>query len=118
MAFPDPIDITVNAVPVSMPRVRVGDFSASYQNSAETFLMEISHQTSKQGRVRSLAKLIEKAVVQNPLDSSNDYDTAQIHIVIDRPGFGFTEARIDQLVQAFKAWLTTANVGKLYGKQS
>jgi hypothetical protein len=116
--FSEPISITVNSIAQSLPRVNSGNLSATYQKADETFVLEISHQTTAKGRVRTLVKFVEKAVVTNPLDSSNDYDTATIQFVIDRPLYGFSEARIDQLVQGLKAWLTTANVGKLYGKES
>jgi hypothetical protein len=116
--FTEPIQLTINAVPHDLPRIRVGDLSASYAKADETLIFEISHQTTKQDRVRSMIRLVEKAVVTNPLDNSNDYDTATIQMTIDRPLYGFSETRIDQLVQGFKAFLTTANVGKIYGKQS
>lgn len=116
--FSDPQSITVNAVAQSMPRVETGARKSTYQKNDETFTLNISHQATSNNRIRSLAKFTEKAIVTNPLDSSNDYDTCSLSLVIDRPQFGFTMTRVEQLVAGFVAYLTTGNVDKLYGQES
>jgi hypothetical protein len=118
MAFSDPQSITVNSVAQSMPRIETSARKSIYQKNDQTFTLEISHLTTNAGRVRSLAKFSERAVVTNPLDSTNDYDTLSIQMVIDRPSFGFSMTRLEQDVAGFVAWLTTGNVDKLYGQES
>jgi hypothetical protein len=65
-----------------------------------------------------MVRIDQRAIVTNPLDSTNDYDTLSFYSVIDRPVYGFTTAQIEQLVTGFQAWLTTGNVDKLIGTES
>lgn len=116
--FPDPTTITINSVAKSLARVSVGDQKSTYQNADETFLLEISHQAAGKGRTRSFVRLTQRAVVSNPLDSTNDYDDLVAYIVIDRPAFGFTMVQVEQLVGGLKDFLTNATIDKLYGKES
>lgn len=116
--FADPQSITVNSVAKSMPRVETDGKSAIYQIADETFTMTISHTDLKNGRTRSMVRVDQKAVVTNPLDSTNDYDTLSFYSVIDRPKFGFTSAQVGYLVAALQAWLDGTAVGKLYGHES
>jgi hypothetical protein len=122
MALADPQVITVNAVAKSMPRIftsSVGNkTSAEYSIADGTFDLIVSHQTNADGRIRSLIRFQQKAVVQNPLDLTNDYDTMSFQIVCDRPSFGFTQTQMDQLWAGFKAWLDSTMIGKIYGRES
>lgn len=115
--FTDPQSVTVNAVAKSMPRVSTKDLSSQYANADETFRLNLSHQRSNK-RIRSMARIDQKAIVADPLTAVNDYDTLSFYVVIDRPEVGFTVTDVDNLVQGFKAWLTTASVTALYGLQS
>jgi hypothetical protein len=118
MAFTDPQTITVATVAQTMPRIETNGQKSVYQKADQTFTFTISHQNAPGNRVRSLTKFEEKAVVPDPLTSVNDYEHASIQLVIDRPLAGFSQTRIDQLVQGFKSWLTTTAVGQLYGRES
>jgi hypothetical protein len=116
--FADPQSVTVNAVAQSMARISSKDTSSIYSKSDQTFKLTVSHTPSKD-RVRSMARIDQRAVVTNPLDSTqSDYDTLSVYTVIDRPNYGFTTAQIEQLVTGFQAWLTTGNVDKLIGMES
>jgi hypothetical protein len=65
-----------------------------------------------------MARVDNRAIVTNPLDSSNDYDTLSFYIVIDRPEFGFSGTDVSNLVTGFKTWLDATMVGKLFGQES
>jgi hypothetical protein len=113
----DPQTITVNAVAKTMPKVSSTGTSTTYQLADKSFKLTISHQESK-GRIRSLAKVEQRAVVADPLTSVNDYETLALHVVVDRPEVGFSSTQVDQLVAGFKTWLDSTMVGKLYGQES
>lgn len=115
--FADPQSVTVNAVAQSMPRVSSKELSSIYSKSDGTFKLTISHTPSKD-RIRSMVRIDQRAIVTNPLDSTNDYDTLSFYSVIDRPVYGFTTAQVEQLVAGFQAWLTAGNVDKLIGTES
>lgn len=117
--FPDPMTgLSINSVAQSLPRVSMGDLKGIYQTNDEVFKMTISHTVQGNGRVRSLVRLDHRKIVTNPLDSSNDFDTASIQLIIDRPAYGFSVTEIDYDVQGLKGWATTAFVTKLFGKES
>lgn len=116
--FADPQSITVNGVAHSLPRIAVGDLSASYEQNDGTFHLDISHQVTKQDRVRSLVRVSQKKVVTDPLNSVNDYDNLTLTFTLDRPSYGFSQTETEQLVAGLVAWLTTGNVDKLYGRES
>jgi len=116
--FTDPQTITVNAVAQAMPRVETNTRKSIYQKNDQSFTLTLSHQTGKDGRVRHLARFDQRAVVTNPLDSTNDYDTLSFYVVIDRPAYGFTMVQTEQLITGFKAWLDNTCVDKLWGQES
>lgn len=129
--FTDPLPgVSINSVSQVLPRVTLINETASkpsdltgrvgsvYQKADGLITVTVSHQTQKNGRVRTSVVLEQKAVVTNPLDSSNDYDTLSCTFVLDRPSFGFTITQVEQLTAALTGWLITANVDKLYGKES
>lgn len=117
MAFADPQVVTVNAVAQSMPRVMVSGQSSTYQKSDLSFTLTISHQMSK-GRVRSMARIDQRAIVPDPLTAVNDYETLSFYGVIDRPEAGFSSTQSEQLITGFKTWLDSTVMGKLFGRES
>jgi hypothetical protein len=116
--FSDPQSVTVNSVAQSMPRVSQKDRSSVYMKGDQSYTLTISHLPAAKGHIRSLVRLDQRAVVTNPLDSTNDYDTMSFYVVLDRPIYGFTQAQAEQLVAGFQAWLTSGNVDKLWGQES
>lgn len=116
--FADPQSVTVNAVAKSMPRVETGTRKCIYQMNDQTFTLTISHQTQTNGRIRHMVRIDQRAIVTDALSNTNDYDTLSYYFVIDRPGYGFTMAQVEQLVAGLNAWTTTANVDKIFGQES
>lgn len=122
----DPQTVTVNSVAKVMPKVVAGSYSSKYKLADESFALDISHETSKKKtnpvlglRIRSMAKITQRALVTSPLDSTqSDYDFLSLHCVLDRPEYGFTQAQVEQLVTGFQTWLNTTMVGKLFGGES
>lgn len=115
--FADPQTITVNAVAQVMARTLIAGTSSVYEKNDGTFKLTISHQISK-GRVRSMARLDQKAIVPDPLTAVNDYETLSFYCVIDRPEAGFSSAQSEQLITGVKTWLTSTVMGQLYGRES
>lgn len=116
--FADPQSVTVNAVAQSMPRIDTGNKRTIYQKADGTFTLTISHQVVSGDRVRSMARIDQKAIVPDPLTAVNDYETLSFYVVIDRPLAGFTSTQTDQLITGFKSWLDSTAIGKLYGQES
>jgi len=115
--FTDPQVVTVNAVAQSMPRVSSSGLKTIYQKSDGNWIFTISHQPGK-GRVRSMVRIDQRAVVADPLTAVNDYETLSFYVVLDRPDYGFTMTQCEQLVTGFKTWLDNTAVDKLFGQES
>jgi hypothetical protein len=115
--FADPQSITINAVAKSMARYLSEGLKSVYQTADETFRLTISH-TKSGDRTRSMVRIDQRAIVTNPLDSTNDYDTLSFYCVLDRPSYGFTQAQIEYLVAGLKTWLDNTALGKLTGSES
>lgn len=115
--FADPQVVTINAVAKSMPRVTSDGTKSLYQMTDESFKLTISHQKSNQ-RIRSMARIDQRAIVPDPLTAVNDYETLSFYCVVDRPLVGFTQTQVDQLIAGLKTWLDTTASGKLYGQES
>jgi hypothetical protein len=115
--FSDPQTVTVNAVAQAMPRVETSGRKTIYQKSDQSFTLTLSH-TPSRDRVRSMARVDQKAVVADPLTAVNDYETLSFYVVIDRPLAGFTSTQTEQLITGFKTWLDSTAIGKLFGQES
>lgn len=115
--FADPQSVTINTVPVSLPRVLVGSGEATYRSADETVQMRISHQDSK-GRKRRMVRLDQTVIAADPLTAENASQKAGIYLVVDEPSFGFTDTQLDYLVDALIAWLSSANIAKILGGES
>ena len=115
--FSDPQSVTVNSVAQSMPRVETNGRKSVYRKADETYTLTISH-TPNKDRVRSMARIDQKAVVPDPLTSVNDYETLSFYVVVDRPLAGFTMTQTEQLIAGFKTWLDNTAIDKLFGQES
>jgi hypothetical protein len=129
----DPTTITVNAVAQAMPRVSQNGTSSLYRKTDGTFRLEVSHQmneqkrarnttsgvqTVKQTAIRSLVKFVKRAIVADPVSSTNDYEELAIQLVIIRPEVGFTATDLDQCWAGFKTWLDSTQSAKIFGLES
>jgi hypothetical protein len=119
----DPSVLVIDGNSVNCARISSGQTSDGlttiYQNSDRTVTFSVSQKTTNKDRVRVTVRLDVKAVVTNPLNSTDqDYDTNTVYVVMDRPLFGFSEADVEKHVEALKAFLTSTNIGKLYGGES
>lgn len=117
MAFSDPQSVTVNGSAQSMPNIAVSPNATTYQSADENYVLVISHQVTGKDRHRALVKLTERKVVTDPLASTNDYDTIQVSVTIDRPTVGWTATQTNYVVQALTGWLNSTAVSKLFGKE-
>lgn len=115
--FADPQVITVNAVAQSMPRISTNGLKTTYQKNDMSYTLNISH-TPVKDRIRSMARIDQRAVVPDPLTAVNDYETLSFYVVVDRPTAGFSSTQVDQLITGFKTWLDSTAIGKLFGQES
>lgn len=116
----DPQSITINAVPISLPRISAGDLTARYQSADGGHAVRIQHSVTN--RERSLVRLDLSKVGTDPFLStvSRTY-TGAVYLVIERPlnGAGFSDTEISQATAGFLAYCNVAGfVDKVIGFQS
>lgn len=116
MSFSDPQSVTIDAVPYSMPRVTTEATKSLYSTADEGLKMTVSHQESKT-RTRRMVRLDKRVVAADPLTAVNVYQTVGVYLVVDEPEYGFSDDAIDDIIQGFKTWLSTANVLKILGSE-
>lgn len=117
--FVDPQSVTVDAVANSLPRVAVGDRTATYSNGDDSLTLTISHTASNRGRVRRVARLDFSEISADPfLPSQNLAVSGSAYLVIDEPLNGFTDAELLTKVKALRDWLNDANVTKILAGES
>lgn len=115
--FADPQSVTINAVPISLPKVETNGTKSLYSAADESLKMTISHQETNAGRTRRMVRLDKRVVATDPLGSEQVYQTLGIYLVIDEPEYGFSDSDIDYTVQGLKTWLSSANVAKVCGAE-
>lgn len=112
MAFADPQSITVNAVPVSMPRTGFGDSAGQFTSADGNYQFSVSHSYGK--RMRRVVRVQQKKTSADPLiPSQNVASTMGTYLVVDHPVNGFTVAEQKYLVDALVAYLTASSGAKV-----
>lgn len=109
MSLSTPQSITIDAVSTDLNRIEDEKSSSIYSSDDGTLTLRVSHQASGK-RVRRMARIDKKVIASDPLTSISQYQTAGIYVVIDEPEFGFATADIEDIVEALKTWLTSANI--------
>lgn len=115
--FTDPITITLNGVVHTLNKIDSMGRRSVYTTGDQNLRCEISHQPLKNGRVRSLVKIVQRKSVLDPISQKTDYDTTGVNITLDRPEYGWTPTELNYLVQGGFAFLSAAHVTKLIEQQ-
>lgn len=114
----DPQSITVNTVPVSLPRIaQTPNGFVTYADIDGQFALQISHDKGTKGSDRHVIKCSEVKPVTQPDGSSIDR-IASVHTVITVPKEGFTSEQVDDIREALAGFLTNANVIRILGFES
>lgn len=118
--FSDPLSVTINAVAQSLPRVSVGDHTASYTKDDETINITISHTTSNRGRVRRVVRLDVNKMAADPFVVNNlRRVNSAVYLVLDEPKDGaFSNAELLANAKGLVSFLTDANLTKVIAGES
>jgi hypothetical protein len=120
MSFADPQSVTINAVPISLPRVSSGVSSGSFSASDGNTKLLVSHAYGK--RVRRTVRLDIRKIAADPyLTSTNVPYTMSAFLVVDHPLAGFTNTELKYQVDGLTGYLTGtsgARVTQLLGGEN
>lgn len=109
MSLATPQSVTIDGVASDLNRILDDKTASKYTNSDGTIDLVVSHQAGK-NRTRRMVRLNQTVVAADPLTAVNSYQTAGVYIVVDEPNVGFTDAELEDLVDALKLWLTSDNI--------
>lgn len=118
--FTDPQSVTLSSVAQSLPRTDTDGQSASYTKDDGTLILKVSHQNTKNGRLRHAVKLDQNKISADPFVAGNSrLAGAAITLVIDEPDAGqFTNPDLLALAKAAVGWMTDANLTKVIAGES
>lgn len=118
--FTDPQSVTVNSVANSIPRVAVGNRTATYTNGDNSITLTISHLESSKGRVRRMVRLDFAKTAPDPFISNQSRKVSMsTYAVIDEPvDEAFSNTEVLNNVKALTGWMTDANVTKVINGES
>ena len=104
-----PLVLTISGVDTDYNRVITKETASQYASATGEKTIDVSHQATSK-RKRHMVKVTSMKIAADPLTSVNVQQSASVHIVIDEPIVGFSDAELDAIVQGLKTWLSTANV--------
>lgn len=113
MAFADPQSVTINAIPISLPRVSSGSNTGSFASADGLTSLRISHSYGNK-RKRRVARLDQKKIAADPLLAGiNVIAGMSCYLVIDVPDSGYTNAEAKLVIDGFLAALTASSGAKV-----
>jgi len=120
MSFPDPEIITISAVPITCPRVSVGDDESEYQSGDGLTQLVVSHNYGK--RYRRMIRLNTQKLTADPFKPTENVKVTQsIYCVFDGPQAGYTAAEQLAAWIGFRTLLAASSdslITKLLGGES
>lgn len=120
MAYTDPQSVTINAVPVSLPRTSSGLDTGAFTSADGNVRLAVSSSYGK--RTRRSVRLSQRKVSADPFVPDRNIESSMsVYMVVDAPINGYTVAEQKQLVDAFTSYLsasTGARVTQLLGGEN
>jgi len=118
--FSDPQSVTINTVANSLPRVSVGDRTATYTKDDETVSLSVAHTSTKSGRTRRQVRLDIKKIAADPFVANQSREVScSCYLVIDEPSDAvFTNTELLNNTKGLIGWLSDANVTKVIAGES
>lgn len=120
MAFPDPQSVTINAVPISLPRIGQSMNAGAFQAVDASTKLTVSHTYGK--RARHLLRLDVQKNAADPLNpTSNLPYNMYIYVVADCPLFGYSAAEQKQVGDGLAGYLAASSGAawtRLFGGES
>lgn len=120
MAYADPQSVTINAVPISLPRTGSATNAGSFKSNDGIVTLSVSSSYGK--RTRRVLKLEHSKIAADPLiPAVNTKSNMMAYLVVDTPGVGYSVTEQKQIVDALTAYLsasTGARVTQLLGGEN
>lgn len=116
--YGDPLlNITYNGVAQTLPRISTSGGRSVYRTSDGSLVVTISHQTTRDGLIRSLYRM-DRFIDVN---SDGVLERESTHLVLERPATGFSETDSVNIVTCLATSLTASTnsgIKKLHGMET
>ena len=111
----DPQSVTINAVATSLAKTQAGSTQNTF-TSADGKVALTTKQNTTAKRFRREVRLSQTKIAADPISAVNAEAGTSVYLVVDEPRSGvFSDTEIGYLIDALKAWLTSANYNKVLG---
>jgi len=110
----DPQTVTINAVATPLPKTSNGPTQNVYTSADGNTFMTVK-QNITASRFRREVRLSQQKIAADPISTLNKSIGTSIYLVVDEPKAGFSDVELGYLIDALKAWLTSANYNKVLG---
>lgn len=109
----DPQSVTINAVATSLAKTANGPNQNVYTSADGKTTMTTKQNTTAK-RFRREVRLSQTKIAADPISAVNAESGFSCYLVVDEPRSGvFTDIEIGYVIDALKAWLTSANYNKM-----
>lgn len=116
--FTEPQSVTVATVAKTLPRVSVGNRTATYESVVDGLSLKITHVIAKRKR-RTVRLDITKTAADPLLDGVSRQYSMSAYLVIDSPLVGFSPTEEQNNLKAIVDWLAVAgNQSKVINGES
>lgn len=120
MSFADPQSVTINAVPISLPRTGSGINSGTFTAADSTVKLSVSSQYGK--RIRRTIRIDHSKYATDPTNSALQVPRSMsAYAVVDTPLQGYSTTEAKQVCDGLFAYLTAssgARVTQLLGGEN
>jgi hypothetical protein len=110
----DPQSVTINAVATSLPKTSNGPTQNVFTSADGNTSMTVKQNVTA-SRFRREVRLSQQKIAADPISAVNKQIGTSVYLVIDEPKTGFSDVELGYLIDALKAWLTSANYNKVLG---
>jgi len=104
--LPEPQTVTIGGNARTLVKTESDKTRSAFTDRANGVALEVSQ--SNGNRFRTLTKLTLRKIAADPITAVNSEITMTVHLVIDRPRTGFTEAEAKDAVVAHLNWHTAS----------
>lgn len=124
MSLTDPLVVTINAVPITAPRISVGDDKSEYQSGDGLTTLTFSHlyQQGRGDRTRRMARIDTRKIAADWAKPAENVEVSMAtYVVFDLPLAGYTPTEAKQVWDGFTAVLSASSgamITKLLGGES
>lgn len=110
----DPQSVTINAIATSLPKTSNGQTQNVYTSADGVTSMTVKQNVTS-ARFRREVRLSQHKIATDALSGLNKDLGVSVYLVIDEPKAGYSDAEIGYLIDALKAWATSANYQRILG---